>query len=203
MSQANEDNLIWIDLEMTGLDTDADSILEIATIVTDKDLRMLAEGPVFAIRHPLERLEGMDAWNRNQHRKSGLWDQVVASADDHADGRAGDAGLPAGMGAAGQVADVRQLDLPGPPLPASADAAAGALSSTTAISTCPRSRSWRGAGRRRSARVSARSPRIRRCRISAIRSTNCATTASSWASWAASPDRCRCVPCVLPYQMGE
>lgn len=84
MSQSHDDNLIWIDLEMTGLDTDADSILEIATIVTDKDLLMLAEGPVFAIRHPLERLEGMDSWNRNQHRKSGLWDQVLTSADDHA-----------------------------------------------------------------------------------------------------------------------
>jgi len=78
MSQANEDNLIWIDLEMTGLDTDNDSILEIATIVTDKDLTILAEGPVFAIRHSLDRLESMDTWNRNQHRRSGLWDQVVA-----------------------------------------------------------------------------------------------------------------------------
>ncbi|WP_266157581.1 oligoribonuclease [Dyella silvatica] len=84
MSQSHDDNLIWIDLEMTGLDTDADSILEIATIVTDKDLLILAEGPVFAIRHPLERLEGMDSWNRNQHRKSGLWDQVLTSVDDHA-----------------------------------------------------------------------------------------------------------------------
>ena len=83
MSQANDDNLIWIDLEMTGLDTDADSILEIATIVTDKDLHVLAEGPVFAIHHPLERLEGMDAWNRNQHRRSGLWEQVLASTDAH------------------------------------------------------------------------------------------------------------------------
>lgn len=84
MSQDN-DNLIWIDLEMTGLDTDADSILEIATIVTDKDLNILAEGPVFAIHHPLERLEAMDAWNRNQHGRSGLWQQVLDSADSHAD----------------------------------------------------------------------------------------------------------------------
>jgi len=84
MSQANEDNLIWIDLEMTGLDTDNDSILEIATIVTDKDLTILAEGPVFAIRHSLDRLEAMDTWNRNQHRRSGLWDQVVASNTTHA-----------------------------------------------------------------------------------------------------------------------
>lgn len=74
-----EENLIWIDLEMTGLDPDADSILEIATLVTDKALNVLAEGPEFAIRHPVERLEAMDDWNRNQHRKSGLWQRVVES----------------------------------------------------------------------------------------------------------------------------
>src|ERR1700744_2097741 len=83
MTPAHEDNLIWIDLEMTGLDTDNDSILEIATIVTDKDLVILAEGPVFAIRHEEERLERMDSWNRNQHRRSGLWDQVVTSSVTH------------------------------------------------------------------------------------------------------------------------
>jgi oligoribonuclease len=78
----HEDNLIWIDLEMTGLDPDHDSILEIATVVTDKDLNVLADGPEFAIRHPVERLEAMDDWNRNQHRKSGLWQRVVASTID-------------------------------------------------------------------------------------------------------------------------
>jgi oligoribonuclease len=83
MNQANEDNLIWIDLEMTGLDTDADSILEIATIVTDKELNVLAEGPVFAIRHELDRLEAMDAWNRNQHGKSGLWQRVLDATAGH------------------------------------------------------------------------------------------------------------------------
>ena len=60
MHASSEDNLIWIDLEMTGLDPDGDSILEIATVVTDKDLNPLADGPEFAIRHPLERLESMD-----------------------------------------------------------------------------------------------------------------------------------------------
>jgi len=75
----HEDHLIWIDLEMTGLDCDNDSILEIATIVTDKGLNVLAEGPEFALSHPLERLEAMDDWNRNQHRKSGLWQRVLAS----------------------------------------------------------------------------------------------------------------------------
>mgnify|MGYP006173980599 CR=1 FL=1 len=72
-----EHRLIWIDLEMTGLDTDQDSILEIATVVTDAHLEVLAEGPEFAIAHPLERLEAMDDWNRTQHRKSGLWDRVL------------------------------------------------------------------------------------------------------------------------------
>jgi oligoribonuclease len=78
----HEDNLIWIDLEMTGLDPDHDSILEIATVVTDKDLNVLAEGPEFAIGHPPERLEAMDDWNRNQHRKSGLWERVLESTID-------------------------------------------------------------------------------------------------------------------------
>jgi oligoribonuclease len=75
----HEDHLIWIDLEMTGLDCDNDSILEIATIVTDKALNVLAEGPEFALSHPLARLEAMDDWNRNQHRKSGLWQRVIGS----------------------------------------------------------------------------------------------------------------------------
>ena len=73
------ERLIWIDLEMTGLDPDQDSILEIATLVTDKDLNELAEGPVFAIATPLERLQAMDDWNRNQHGKSGLWTRALES----------------------------------------------------------------------------------------------------------------------------
>jgi oligoribonuclease len=75
----SDDHLIWIDLEMTGLDPDSDSILEIATLVTDKDLNLLAEGPELAILHPLERLQAMDDWNRNQHTKSGLWKRVLES----------------------------------------------------------------------------------------------------------------------------
>jgi oligoribonuclease len=84
MSHVDDDNLIWIDLEMTGLDTDTDSILEIATVVTDKHLHVLADGPVFAIRHELDRLEAMDSWNHNQHQKSGLWHQVLEAQTDHA-----------------------------------------------------------------------------------------------------------------------
>ena len=71
------ERLIWIDLEMTGLDTDRDGILEIATVVTDGQLNLLAEGPDLAIAHPLATLEAMDDWNRNQHGKSGLWRRVL------------------------------------------------------------------------------------------------------------------------------
>ena len=79
MPQVDENNLIWIDLEMTGLDTTSDSIIEIATIVTDSQLNVLAEGPVYAIQHPLERLQSMDAWNTEQHSRSGLWQRVLDS----------------------------------------------------------------------------------------------------------------------------
>ncbi|MDJ0926275.1 MAG: oligoribonuclease [Gammaproteobacteria bacterium] len=72
--------LIWIDLEMTGLDTQRDSIIEIATIVTDADLNTIAEGPVLALHQPDEVLDGMDDWNTNQHGKSGLTERVRASA---------------------------------------------------------------------------------------------------------------------------
>lgn len=76
--------LIWIDLEMTGLDPDRDVILEIATIVTDDQLQVVAEGPELAIAHPVTTLEAMDDWNRNQHRKSGLWQRVLNSPVDTA-----------------------------------------------------------------------------------------------------------------------
>ncbi len=66
------DNLIWVDLEMTGLDTVNDAIIEIATIITDGQLNTLAEGPVVAIHQPDEVLAKMDAWNTKQHTKSGL-----------------------------------------------------------------------------------------------------------------------------------
>ncbi|MGD8176019.1 oligoribonuclease [Marinimicrobium sp. ARAG 43.8] len=72
----NEQHLIWIDLEMTGLDPDRDVIIEIATIVTDADLNILAEGPVHAVHQPDELLEGMDEWNTRQHGQSGLTQRV-------------------------------------------------------------------------------------------------------------------------------
>jgi oligoribonuclease len=72
-------NLIWIDLEMTGLDTAADEIIEIATIVTDKDLNEIAEGPVLAVHQPQQVLDRMDAWNTRQHGESGLAERVLSS----------------------------------------------------------------------------------------------------------------------------
>src|SRR5579871_2362102 len=74
------DNLIWIDLEMTGLRTETDQIIEIATVVTDKELNVLAEGPVLALHQSDEVLAGMDSWNQRQHGSSGLIERVRASS---------------------------------------------------------------------------------------------------------------------------
>lgn len=69
-------NLIWIDLEMTGLDTQQDKIIEIATVITDAQLNIIAEGPVLAIHQSDNVLNGMDDWNTKQHGKSGLTERV-------------------------------------------------------------------------------------------------------------------------------
>jgi oligoribonuclease len=79
MAAKNKKRLVWIDLEMTGLDTMNDSILEIATIITDGELKVLAEGPVCAIRQDENVLLAMDDWNRSHHTDSGLWQRVVFS----------------------------------------------------------------------------------------------------------------------------
>jgi oligoribonuclease len=76
----NNENLIWIDLEMTGLDPDKERIIEIATIVTDKDLNILAEGPMLAIHQPDSLLESMDSWCTKHHGESGLTERVMNSS---------------------------------------------------------------------------------------------------------------------------
>ena len=83
-----EDNLIWIDLEMTGLSPEADRIIEIATLVTDRNLNVLAEGPVLAVHQSDERLAAMDEWNTRQHTGSGLVERVRASEIDEAEAQA-------------------------------------------------------------------------------------------------------------------
>ncbi|OQW75695.1 MAG: oligoribonuclease [Proteobacteria bacterium ST_bin11] len=82
------DNLIWIDLEMTGLDPDNDLIIEIATVVTDKHLNILAEGPVMAVHQSDAALAAMDDWNQQHHGQSGLIQRVKDSEIDAAEAEA-------------------------------------------------------------------------------------------------------------------
>lgn len=84
-AKPNEMNLIWVDMEMTGLDPDNDKIIEVAVVVTDMQLNILAEGPVFAIHQSDEVLNKMDAWNKGTHGRSGLIDRVKASTVTEAD----------------------------------------------------------------------------------------------------------------------
>ena len=81
---ASEHNLVWIDLEMTGLLPDSDRIIEIAVVVTDPQVTVRVEGPVFAVHQSDAVLDGMDNWNRGTHGKSGLTARVRASAIDEA-----------------------------------------------------------------------------------------------------------------------
>jgi oligoribonuclease len=80
----SDQNLIWIDLEMTGLLPDSDRIIEVAVVVTDPQLTVRIEGPVFAVHQTDAVLEGMDAWNRGTHGRSGLTERVRASTVDEA-----------------------------------------------------------------------------------------------------------------------
>lgn len=86
--EAASRNLIWIDCEMTGLIPEEHRIIEIATLVTDSDLNLLAEGPVIAVHQPEHELAKMDDWNVNQHGKSGLTARVRASAIGEAEAEA-------------------------------------------------------------------------------------------------------------------
>ena len=79
MSKQKVNNLVWLDLEMTGLDPKKCTILEIGVIVTDSNLEIIEEGPCIAIHHPKKVLEGMEAWSRFHHRKSGLTEECHKS----------------------------------------------------------------------------------------------------------------------------
>src|SRR3954469_22254647 len=81
----NEFNLVWVDMEMSGLNPDTDRIIEVAVVVTDSNLNILAEGPVFAIHQSDQVLDGMDAWNKGTHGRSGLIERVKTSTVSEAD----------------------------------------------------------------------------------------------------------------------
>ena len=85
---SSDQNLVWIDLEMTGLYPDTDRIIEIAVVVTDANLTQRVEGPVFAVHQTDAALDAMDAWNKGTHGKSGLIDRVKASTVDEASAEA-------------------------------------------------------------------------------------------------------------------
>lgn len=81
----NDTHLVWVDMEMSGLDPDKDVVLEVALVVTDKDLNLVEEGPVLVVRQSDAVLDGMDSWNKSTHGKSGLIDKVKASTLSEAD----------------------------------------------------------------------------------------------------------------------
>src|ERR671923_1245411 len=82
---ADPNNLIWIDMEMTGLQPDADRVIEIAMLVTDPQLNVVATGPVLVVHQPQEVLDAMDSWNKSTHAKTGLIERVRSSALTEAD----------------------------------------------------------------------------------------------------------------------
>ncbi len=86
--RTNEFNLIWLDMEMTGLDPDNDRIIEVAVVVTDPQLNIIGEGPVFAIHQDDAILDGMDAWNKGTHGRSGLIERVKTSTVTEAEAEA-------------------------------------------------------------------------------------------------------------------
>ncbi|NHZ78653.1 oligoribonuclease [Massilia sp. CCM 8695] len=88
LARPNEFNLVWVDMEMTGLEPDTDRIIEVAVVVTDMHLNILGEGPVFAIHQSDETLDKMDAWNKGTHGRSGLIEKVKASTVTEAEAEA-------------------------------------------------------------------------------------------------------------------
>ena len=85
---SKQTRLVWVDMEMTGLDPDTDRVIEIATIVTTQDLEVLAEGPVIALRQSEAAIAAMDEWNTRTHTQSGLVDRVRSSTIDEAEASA-------------------------------------------------------------------------------------------------------------------
>ena len=106
-------NLVWIDLEMTGLIPEKERIIEIATVVTDSNLNILAEGPSIAIKQPDSLLDSMDDWNTDQHGRSGLIDRVRQSDIDESLADAIDYPIFIKVGKKRRIADVWKLNILG------------------------------------------------------------------------------------------
>jgi hypothetical protein len=124
---ADKNHLIWIDLEMTGLNPDSDVIIEIATIVTDSDLNVLAEGPSLAIQQSQAVMDAMDEWNTRQHGHSGLTERVLNSEIDAAEAERQTLAFLSAVGAGGCFADVWQQHLSGSPFSLARHAAVGSV----------------------------------------------------------------------------
>ena len=122
---SNDQNLIWIDLEMTGLSPERDRIIELAVVVTDPQVTRRVEGPVLAIHQSDATLDAMDAWNKSTHGKSGLVDRVRASTIDEAAAQDTVIAWLRQLCRRRQEPDVWQHHLPGPALSRQPHAAAG------------------------------------------------------------------------------
>ena len=123
--QAN--NLIWIDLEMTGLEPQSDQIIEIATVVTDSELNIIAQGPMLAIHQSDSILAAMDEWNTSHHGDSGLTERGPTKQSVTGASRAGNTGFPAQICFTWEVAYVWQQHLSGSTIYGPTDARAGNL----------------------------------------------------------------------------
>ena len=126
MAQDNN-NLIWIDMEMSGLSPDNDHIIEVALVVTDSQLNVVAEAPVLVVSQPEAVLDGMDNWNKSTHAKSGLIDKVKIIQADEAEVEASHDHVSARICCHRGFSHVRQFDLPGSAFSGALDAATGGL----------------------------------------------------------------------------
>ena len=120
-------NLVWVDMEMAGLEPDTDRIIEVAVVVTDMHLNVLAEGPVMVVHQSDAVLDGMDAWNKGTHGRSGLIDKVKASTVTEAQAEEELITFMKQWVPKGQSADVRQHHRPGSALPGEVHAQAGGV----------------------------------------------------------------------------
>ncbi len=120
----SELNLVWVDMEMSGLNPDSDRVLEVAVVVTGPELDVIEEGPVLVLRQAADVLDGMDRWNTATHARSGLIDKVRSSSLDEEPASDVLIEFLQSLVPSRQVADVRQLHLPGSTLHGALDAAA-------------------------------------------------------------------------------